>query len=77
MKISSIGIARATPLDVSFDEDSCRTKMGNGAENHNTLRKMVLQMLQQKQDKHSIKERRKKAGWNNQYLIEIITNVPS
>jgi predicted transposase YbfD/YdcC len=63
-------------LDVSFDEDRCRTKMGNGAENHNTLRKIALQILQQKQDKHSIKEKRKKAGWNNQYLIEIIKNVP-
>lgn len=63
-------------LDVSFDEDRCRTKMGNGAENHNTLRKIALQLLQQKKDKHSVRERRKKAGWNNQYLIEIITNVP-
>jgi predicted transposase YbfD/YdcC len=32
-------------LDVSFDEDRCRTKMGNGCENHNTLRKMALQAL--------------------------------
>lgn len=59
-------------LDISFDEDRCRTKMGNGCENHNTLRKMALQMLQQQKDKHSIKERRKKAGWNDQYLLNII-----
>lgn len=62
-------------LDVSFDEDTCRTKMGNGCQNHNTLRKMALQMLQQQNDKHSIKERRKKAGWNNQYLSNIIKNT--
>jgi hypothetical protein len=31
-----------------------------------------LQMLQQQKDKHSIKERRKKAGWNDQYLLNII-----
>ena len=63
-------------LDISFDEDRCRTKMGNGCENHNTLRKMALQMLQQQKDKHSIKERRKKAGWNDQYLLNIIKNNP-
>lgn len=62
-------------LDVSFDEDKCRTKMGNGCENHNILRKIALQMIQQQNDKHSIKERRKKAGWNNQYLINIIKNT--
>jgi hypothetical protein len=49
--------------------------MGNGCENHNTLRKIALQMIQQQNDKHSIKERRKKAGWNNQYLINIIKNT--
>jgi predicted transposase YbfD/YdcC len=49
-------------LDVSFEEDRSRTRMGNGAENHHTLRKIALQMLQQMNDKHSIKERRKKAG---------------
>ena len=63
-------------LDVSFNEDKCRTKMDNGTENHNTIRKIALQLLQQQQDKHSIKERRKKAGWNNQYLLNIIKNAP-
>ena len=62
-------------LDISFDEDRCRTKMGNGCENHNTLRKIALQALQQQKDKHSVKERRKKAGWNDQYLINIIKNT--
>lgn len=63
-------------LDMSFQEDRCRTKMGNGTENHNTLRKLSLQLLQQQNDKHSIKERRKKAGWNNQYMFNIIKNTP-
>ncbi len=62
-------------LDVSFDEDRCRTKMGNGCQNHNTLRKITLQMLQQQNDKHSIKGRRKKAGWNDKYLLELIKNA--
>jgi predicted transposase YbfD/YdcC len=59
-------------LDVSFDEDKSKTRMGNGAENHHTLRKLALQMMQQMTDKHSMKERRKKAGWNNDYLLQIL-----
>ena len=61
-------------LDLSFNEDNSKTRMGNGAENHNTLRKIALQILQQQNDKHSIRERRKKAGWNNQYLADVIQN---
>lgn len=59
-------------LDVSFDEDCCRTNTKNGAENRNTLRKLSLQLLKQMDDKHSIKVRRKKAGWDEDYLIQII-----
>jgi predicted transposase YbfD/YdcC len=61
-------------LDLTFGEDSAKTRMGNGAENHNTLRKIALQILQQQNDKHSVKERRKKAGWNDKYLVKIIQN---
>ena len=59
-------------LDVSFDEDRCRTHTKNGAENRNTLRKMALQLLKQVDDKHSIRVRRKKAGWDDEYLRQII-----
>lgn len=59
-------------LDVSFDEDRCRTCTKNGAENRNTLRKLALQLLKQVDDKHSIKVRRKKAGWDDDYLIQIM-----
>ena len=60
---------------MSFQEDKCRTKMDNGAENHNILRKISLQILQQTNDKNSIKARRKMAGWNNEYLLNIIKNA--
>lgn len=59
-------------LDVSFEEDRCRTRTKNGPENRNTLRKLSLQMLRQMQDTHSIKVRRKKAGWDDSYLKQII-----
>lgn len=59
-------------LDVSFAEDRCRTQTKNGAENRNTLRKLALQLLKQMNDQHSIKVRRKKAGWDDNYLKQII-----
>lgn len=62
-------------LDLSFDEDRSRTRVGNGAENHNTLRKIALQLLKQMNDKHSIKERRKKAGWTDTYLLQVLKNM--
>lgn len=62
-------------LDMSFDEDRCKTRKGNGAENHNILRKMALKALTLQDDKHSIKERRKKAGWNDKYLKELLKNM--
>lgn len=62
-------------LDLSFDEDKSRTRIGNGAENHNTLRKIALQLLKQMNDKHSIRERRKKAGWTDTYLLQVLKNM--
>ena len=59
-------------LDVSFAEDRCRTNTKNGAENRNTLRKLALQLLKQMDDKHSIRVRRKKAGWDDEYLMQIM-----
>ncbi|WP_299466550.1 ISAs1 family transposase [uncultured Microscilla sp.] len=59
-------------LDVSFNEDKSRTVAQNGAENRNTLRKLALQMLKQVNDKHSIAVRRKKASWDDEYLMNIL-----
>ncbi len=39
------------------------------------LRKIVLKALTLQNDKHSIKERRKKAGWNDKYLKELLKNM--
>ena len=62
-------------LDVSFREDQSRTRKNNAPENMATLRKTVLQALKQMDDKQSIKSRRKIAGWNNNYLIQILQNM--
>jgi len=59
-------------LDVSFGEDKSKTKKGNAPENLNILRKIALQALKQTEGKQSIKNKRKMAGWNNEYLLKIL-----
>ena len=64
-------------LDVSFNEDKSRVRKDNGAENMNIMRKLALQFLQQMKDKSSIKRRRLKAGWNDDYLVEVLETAIS
>ncbi len=60
-------------LDVSFDDDKNRTRCGNGQENLSILKRIALNMLNnEKTTKTGIKAKRKKAGWNNDYLRKII-----
>lgn len=59
-------------LDVVFNEDDSRIRTANAPENFNTLRKIALQVLTTSPDKRSMKIRRKTAGWNNEYALEIV-----
>lgn len=63
-------------LDVSFHEDDSRIRKDHGPENVSRLRRMALNLLK-KADKHtkrkSIKGRRKIAGWDHQFLLNVIT----
>lgn len=59
-------------LDVVFHEDLSRARTLNAAENLATLRKIALQLLYQADDNASMKKRRHKAAWNDQYLISIL-----
>ncbi len=62
-------------LDVTFWEDAQRTKSAQAAENLATLRKLALQLLNRVPDSESIKNRRKIAGWNNEYLTKVLANI--
>lgn len=60
-------------LDVAFKEDSLKAKAGNIAENLSAIRKMALALLKQdKKTKGGIELRRKKAGWDEEYLLELM-----
>lgn len=60
-------------LDVSFREDLNCTRMGNAAENLALVRRIALNLLkQEKTHKNGISGRRKRAGWDNSYLIKVL-----
>jgi predicted transposase YbfD/YdcC len=61
-------------LDVSFKEDSCRVRIGNAAENLATVRRIALNLLkQEKTRKTGIAAARKRAGWDHDFLMRVLT----
>jgi predicted transposase YbfD/YdcC len=61
-------------LDVSFREDDCRIRQGYGAQNMAVLRHMALNLLRRESGhKRGIKARRKRAGWDRDYLFQVLT----
>lgn len=60
-------------LDVSFDEDACRIRQDQAPQNFSLLRRLALNLLVQDQStKLGIKAKRKKAGWDDAYLAQIL-----
>ena len=60
-------------LDIGFREDDCRIREAKSAENLATIRHIGLNLLkQEKSCKLGIKSKRKKAGWNESYLLEVL-----
>ncbi|HTH47219.1 MAG TPA: ISAs1 family transposase [Candidatus Limnocylindria bacterium] len=60
-------------LDVSFDEDRSRMRTDHSAENMALLRRLALSVLKQHGGKGSVRGKRKRSGWNDQLLIEILS----
>ncbi len=60
-------------LDVSFREDESRIRKGNAPENFAVLRHIALNMIKRETSlKKSIKSRRLRAGWDNDYLLKVL-----
>jgi predicted transposase YbfD/YdcC len=59
-------------LDVEFKDDLSRYRTGNGAKNMATIRRFSLNLVRANKRKGSVKTRRKTAGWDTQYLLEIL-----
>jgi predicted transposase YbfD/YdcC len=61
-------------LDVSFGEDACRVRKGYAAENFSRLRRMALNLLKRETtEKIGIKAKRLRAGWDEDYLLKVLT----
>jgi predicted transposase YbfD/YdcC len=60
-------------MDVTFHEDYARNRKDNSAANMATMRHFALNLIKQdKSNKGSIKGKRKRAGWNDDYLLRLI-----
>jgi predicted transposase YbfD/YdcC len=61
-------------LDVSFNEDACRIRKDKGAQTFAVLRHIALNLLRRApHHKRGIKARRKRAGWDRDYLFQVLT----
>ncbi|MBF0198594.1 MAG: transposase [Planctomycetes bacterium] len=62
-------------LDDCLNEDQCRVRKGNGPQNFATLRHIALNLIRKNKSKGiSIKGSRKKAGWDESYLLQLLRN---
>lgn len=60
-------------LDVCFNEDSCRVRSKNAAENLSRVRKIALTLLKnEKTSKLGVKSKMKKAAYDFDYLLKVL-----
>jgi predicted transposase YbfD/YdcC len=59
-------------LDMTFREDESRIRKKNAPENMAIIRRAVLNLLRLADEKISIRRRKKKAGWSNEYLENVL-----
>jgi predicted transposase YbfD/YdcC len=60
-------------MDVTFHEDYARNRKDHSAANMSAMRHFALNLIkQEKNTKGSIKGKRKRAGWNDAYLLNLI-----
>ncbi len=59
-------------LDVVFHEDGHRLRERNATNNLSFVRRYVTTLLKRDTTKRSLKQKRKKAGWNNRFLEKLL-----
>ena len=59
-------------LDVVFREDDSRIRTDHAPENMTLIRKVALNLLTKESSKGSKKRKRLKAGWDNDFLIQVL-----
>jgi predicted transposase YbfD/YdcC len=59
-------------LDVEFGDDLSRYRTGHGAKNMAIVHRFALGLVRANKCKGSVKTRRKRAGWDPKFLLEIL-----
>jgi len=62
-------------LDVHFAEDKNRARSDHAPENFATLRRLALNILRAHPDRKSIRLKIKRAGWDNTFLMQILSHM--
>ena len=62
-------------LDVAFHDDLMRLRTDQGPKNMATIKHMAMNLIRAAPGKHSLKTKRKAAGWDQNYLKTIITQA--
>ena len=63
------------PLDVTFREDDSRARKDNAPRNLAVLRRLSMNILRAHPAKSSMNLKRQHAGWNDRFLLELLTHV--
>nr|WP_166155275.1 transposase [Neochlamydia sp. AcF84]NGY94817.1 hypothetical protein [Neochlamydia sp. AcF84] len=60
-------------LDVSYGEDKSKVRKDHGAQNLSVLKRCTMNLLKaDTKTKAGIKGKRAKAGWNREYMMEML-----
>lgn len=64
-------------LDVVFREDDSRKRAGHAGANLAMIRKVAVSLLRRAPGKASGVTKRLKAGWNDEYLLQVLQGIPA
>ena len=59
-------------LDMTFRDDDCRVRKDQAPKNFAVIKHAAINLLNKAKDRKSIRVMRKKAGWNNQFLLRVL-----
>jgi hypothetical protein len=59
-------------IDVAFNEDFSRKRIGNAAKNLTNINRIAINMLRSDDKKASMVRKRLAAGWDNDYIIKLL-----
>jgi len=63
-------------LDVAMGEDACRTRTGNSAANFAVVRHIAINLIKaEKTVKVGVKAKMKSCGWNEDYLLKVLSQA--